>query len=168
VLVGSCAGDSGEERTSIPLDAWVRAVDKVCASTAARAAVASDADPFDPDLTGRRLRSATTTLSSLVDGLEEAVVDFAAIDDPNERTDDAREFVEVNEAAIDQLRTAVSAGEDGDLEAFKDAVEAGASDLDEARELAADLGLEDCAGAEGAPASTTVPPTTGPAGIPGV
>jgi len=170
---GACSSGSdkrdAEERSTISLAEWTRAVDKICAASSnARAGAVADVDPFDADLTKSQLNGATDLIDNFADELNASVTDFNALDTPDDQQETAQEFIDATQTAADNLSAATNAGNDRDLGEFKSQVKSGAKALDDATAAAKKLKLQQCGGDSGVGSSTTAPPTTGAAKVPGV
>ena len=119
----------------MPFDEWVREVGSACEELAgATPRMTSDAD--DPAALRDYFDETTAVLGDHVDSLDAAGV-------PDDRADDAAEYVEIAERRRDAFADAAGSVEDNaDL-----AVEVLAEDVQlvfDAEELALDLGIEEC------------------------
>jgi hypothetical protein len=145
-------GCSDNDSDTISLDDWVKKFEAVCQPATAEieglevpASVQNVADPSE--LTEEQLADLNDYYAQIQDVYGPAVDSLADVGTPEEKADQAEEYLEIARTRQDNLQNAIDSAQSGDVQQFQKDAESLNQDDEREAELEKELGI-DCSSSE--------------------
>jgi hypothetical protein len=138
--------DETTDEETISLDDWIEQADEICAANDEEVAAIDQPtfDPFSADLDDAQFQEVADYLNEVIPLEEDLIDDLVALPPPDQDADQVDETITTVQNATDAWAAAAASAENGDGDAYLDALQSGQDLFEEASESAADLGLQEC------------------------
>jgi hypothetical protein len=142
---GGGTTDEATDQETISLDDWVADADEICAANDAEIDdLEAPSFSLEEDLTDDELQQVADFLSDAATIQQETVDSLRALPSPDESAEEVTDVLDTVQNAIDDTNEAATAAGAGDQQEAEDFLQSAGDQFDEASEMAADLGLEEC------------------------
>jgi hypothetical protein len=150
----ACDDDSGDSATTtdeatdeetISLADWIDQADQVCAANDAEVDdVEAPQFGLDEDLSDEQLQEAADYFNEIAAIEQDTVDSLRDLPTPDEGADEVNDTLDLVQGALDDTRAAADAAEDGDQDGLEESLDSAGQQFDDAGEMAADIGLQEC------------------------